>query len=105
MDGQVATIIRASGGRIMVNFNHPLAGREVVYDVKINKRITDKKTQLEAYLGLALNLPGIKAEVKEDNAIITFPMELPQPLLDELTKRLKEIIKLKEISFEKPEKK
>tara|TARA_Y100000310_G_C20589300_1_gene767116 strand:- start:709 stop:1407 length:699 start_codon:yes stop_codon:yes gene_type:complete len=101
MDGQVATIIRASGGRIMVNFNHPLAGREVVYDVKINKKITDKKVQLESYLGLALNLPGIKAEVKEDKGKVTFPMELPPPILDELAKRLKDIVKLKDVSFEK----
>tara|TARA_Y100000310_G_scaffold332942_1_gene409512 strand:+ start:763 stop:1509 length:747 start_codon:yes stop_codon:yes gene_type:complete len=105
MDGQVATIIRASGGRIMVNFNHPLAGRPVVYDIKINKKVTDKQKQLEAYLGLALNLPGVKAEVKDDKAKVILPMELPEPILNELGKRLKEIIKLKDVSFGKLEKK
>ncbi len=104
MDGHVATIIRASGGRIMVNFNHPLAGRPVVYDIKINKKITDKQKQLEAYLGLALNLPGVKAEVKEDKAKVTLPMDLPEPILEELKKRLIDIVKIKEVTFTKPKK-
>jgi len=105
MDGQVATILRAAGGRIMVNFNHPLAGKEVVYDIKINKKITDKQKQLVAYLGLALNLPNVKAEVKENKAQVTLPIELPELILTELTNRLKEIIKLEEVSFSKLEKK
>src|SRR3989339_332344 len=30
LDGEIGTVIRATGGRIMVNFNHPFAGKEVV---------------------------------------------------------------------------
>ena len=38
-DGKPGVIMRRTGGRVMVNFNHPLAGKEVVYDVIINKKI------------------------------------------------------------------
>lgn len=103
MDGEIGRVIRSSGGRILVNFNHPFAGREVVYEIKVNKKIIDKETKLKSFLELSFNMPNIKAEVKEDKAIVTLPMELPKPLQEELSKKLKEIIKLKEVSFKKEE--
>ncbi len=104
MDGEVGRVIKASGGRILVNFNHPFAGREVVYEIKVNKKITDKETKLKSFLELSFNMPEIKAEVKEDKAVVTLPMELPKPVQEELSKKLKEITKLKEVSFKKEEK-
>ncbi|MBR9683427.1 peptidylprolyl isomerase [Candidatus Woesearchaeota archaeon] len=100
MDGQVGRVIRASGGRILVNFNHPFSGREVIYEIKINKKITDQATQLKSYLELSFNIPDIEAEVKEDKATITLPMDLPEQIQQELTKKLQEITKVKEITFQ-----
>lgn len=37
LDGRPASIISVSGGRVMVNFNNLLAGKDVVYDVEIIK--------------------------------------------------------------------
>lgn len=101
MDGEIATVVRASGGRILVNFNHPFAGKEVVYEIKINKKIIDKETKLKSFLELSFNLPNIKTEIKEDKATITLSIELPKPFQEELSKKLKEIIILKEVVFEK----
>ncbi|MFH1683121.1 MAG: peptidylprolyl isomerase [Candidatus Woesearchaeota archaeon] len=98
MDGEVGTIIKSSGGRVMVNFNHPFAGREVNYEVKINKRIDDQAMQISSFLELTLNFPKIKAEVKEGKAEITLPVELPEQLLKPLSEKLKGLVKL-EIVF------
>jgi len=100
IDGEIGTIIRSSGGRILVNFNHPFAGKEVIYEIKINKKITDKKTQINSYLELSLNLPNIETEIKEDKAAITFPINLPEPIQNALSEKLKEIVHLKEITFQ-----
>jgi FKBP-type peptidyl-prolyl cis-trans isomerase 2 len=105
MDGAVGRVIKASGGRILVNFNHPFAGREVVYEIKVNKKITDKEIKLKSFLELSFNIPDIKAEVKEDKAVVTLSLELPKPVQEELSKKLKEIVKLKEVSFKKEESK
>lgn len=100
LDGEIGTIIRASSGRILVNFNHPFAGREVIYEVKVNKKITDPETKLSSFLELSLNLPDLKVEIKEGQALITLPLELPPLVQEQLSKKLKEIINLKEITFQ-----
>ncbi len=104
MDGEIGRVIRASGGRILVNFNHPFAGKEVVYEIKVNKKIVDKSVQLKSFLELSFNIPKVDVEIKEEKAEVTLPMELPELIQEELSKKLKEIVKLKEISF-KAEKK
>ena len=32
-DGKIGTVMRVSGGRVMVNFNHPLSGKEIIYEI------------------------------------------------------------------------
>ena len=39
IDGMVGTIKTVSGGRTLVDFNHPLAGKELLYKIKINKKM------------------------------------------------------------------
>ena len=41
VDDNIGVIRVVSGGRVMVDFNHPLAGKELKYWVKITKQITD----------------------------------------------------------------
>ena len=98
IDNYIGVVRSVTGGRTIVDFNHPLAGRDVVYELKVIKIVTDKKAQLEALLKVLL---GVKApvEVKEKKATITFPSELPEQLKTELGKKLTELTGL-EISFE-----
>ena len=39
VDGMIGLIRRVGGGRCLVDFNHPLSGKELVYKIKINKII------------------------------------------------------------------
>lgn len=48
--GMAAKIQSASGGRVRLDFNHPLAGREVTYWVKIVKLITLPEERIEAFM-------------------------------------------------------
>lgn len=101
LDGEIGVVIKAAGGRILVNFNHPLAGKEVIYEVKINKKIQDKKIQLKSFLELSLNFPNPEIELQEDKAEVILPFELPPEIQEKLSKKLKEIVHLKEITFKK----
>jgi len=47
-DNQLAKIISVSGGRVMTDFNNPLAGKEVDYDFKILKKVEDDKEKVNA---------------------------------------------------------
>lgn len=89
IDGMVGIIRSVSGGRTVVDFNHPLAGRDVVYDLTVNKFVTDKKVQVESVLKVLL---GLKTEVKVENKKATIMMpELPKEILGELSKKLTEL--------------
>ncbi len=48
LDDQVVKIISVSGGRTLVDFNGPLAGREIIYDYKINRLINDEKEKINS---------------------------------------------------------
>ncbi|MDO8628698.1 MAG: peptidylprolyl isomerase, partial [Nanoarchaeota archaeon] len=43
MDGAIGVVRSVSGGRVIMDFNHPLAGKNVTYDITINKLETDPK--------------------------------------------------------------
>jgi len=102
IDGLMGMIRTVSGGRTLVDFNHPLAGKELAYDFKINKIVKDDEEKLKALLKLQLNLKDIKVEIKEGNATIdlNIKQELPKPVEEKLTKHIKEIIpSIKNIEF------
>ena len=48
LDGRLARVLSVSGGRVLVDFNNSLAGKIVVYDYKIKRKVDDKKEQLDA---------------------------------------------------------
>jgi FKBP-type peptidyl-prolyl cis-trans isomerase SlyD len=101
VDGEVGTITRVSGGRVIVNFNHPLAGKEVIYDFKILKKVEDKSEQIKSFLNSAMRIPKDKINVilKEDIAEVSLPMNLPEQLTGMIGKKLAELTSLKEIKF------
>lgn len=103
IDGQMGTITRVSGGRIIVNFNHPLAGKEITFTFKINEKITDTKEKLVSFLHSTLRIPEekIEAEVKEDKAEITLPMDFPLQITTMLAQKLVELTGLKDVLFQK----
>ncbi len=57
-----AKILSVSGGRVKVDFNHPLAGKELYYRFKVIKKITNPK---EKFIGVFKNFVNIKIS-KED---------------------------------------
>jgi len=105
VDGQVGTVSSVSGGRVIVNFNHPLAGKEVIYDVKIHKKVTDHKEQIVSFLNTSLRISEkeIKVEVKEDKAEVKMVMDLPEQITQIIGKKLAELTGLKEVTFGKIE--
>lgn len=48
LDGMIAKVISVSGGRILVDFNNPLAGRAVEYDYTIKRIIESQEEKINA---------------------------------------------------------
>ena len=108
IDGIAGTIKTVSGGRTLVDFNHPLAGKELVYHVKVNRKIDDDKEKLAGYVKLSLGTKDFSVEINEADAKITLKTDIPQEAKDEIGRKLKELIpsiKKAEFSAEKKAKK
>ncbi|MBU1111491.1 MAG: peptidylprolyl isomerase [Nanoarchaeota archaeon] len=104
-DGKMGTVMRISGGRVMVNFNHPFAGRDVVYEFRVVRKETDPEKQLLAFMKNGTQMPEqmIGVTVKDNVGTIELPFELPEQFTAELKKKLVEVTKLKEVNFTKKE--
>lgn len=103
IDGALATIKTVSGGRILVDFNHPLAGREVEYTFKILKKVTDQNEKVQAVIAMELNLKkdGYELEIKENKAKIKFKKEaqIPEKIQELLGEKIKKSTGIKEVEF------
>lgn len=103
-DGEIGTVKTVSGGRIIVDFNHPLASKDVEYDVKVNRVITDVKEQIEGFF----KLMGFKAQdiqATKEKAIISVPAQLPEKLTIPLSEDIKRLTGVKEVEFKDTSKK
>ncbi|MBU1705068.1 MAG: FKBP-type peptidyl-prolyl cis-trans isomerase, partial [Nanoarchaeota archaeon] len=89
IDGITATIKSVSGGRTLVDFNHPLSGKDLAYKINIKRIVEHPKEKIQAYLKLQIGLKDIKVEMKDNVAEIELP--IPKEAQEELAKKLKEI--------------
>lgn len=100
IDGQLGTVKVASGGRVLVDFNHPLAGKNVSYTITITKTITDPIDKLRAMLTLSLHIhQDVPITITEDEATIELPSEIPQEASDKLSLHLTSLCGLRKVAF------
>jgi FKBP-type peptidyl-prolyl cis-trans isomerase 2 len=108
IDGSVGIIRTVSGGRTIVDFNHPFAGKEVIYKVTVKRILTDDKDKVMALVELALNQKrdSIKIDMTDGNATITVKRMFPKELFDLLEKRITSLLpQVKKAEFKVEEKK
>lgn len=51
IDGRPAIIRSVGAGRVQVDYNHPLAGRQILYKLKVVEHLTDEKDRMKALIG------------------------------------------------------
>lgn len=104
IDNSMATIKTVSGGRVLVDFNHPLSGKEVEYTYKPLRLVTDLKEKIEAVLALELNLKkeGYELTIENEAAKIKFKKDaqIPKEIQELLSKKLIEISGVKKVEYQ-----
>ena len=99
VDGALATIRSVSGGRCVVDFNHPLAGRNLTYNIKIIRIINDNKEKVESILNL--DFPFIKDFNLENENLTLFFEKFDNKIKELIIKRFKELLpEVKNVNFE-----
>jgi FKBP-type peptidyl-prolyl cis-trans isomerase SlyD len=94
IDGAVGTVRTVTGGRTIVDFNHPFAGREVIYKVLIRRKLTDDREKVLALVELALNQKrdAVKIDIRECKAYIEVKQEFPEDLLKIVKERITQLL-------------
>ena len=91
-------VLSVSGGRVKVDFNNPLAGKTLIYEIEIKEKIENVEDKIKVLFEIyrAANKDKIKVIVKEKEVEIEVP-----PLVNSLFKKkiADDIIKI--LNFEK----
>jgi FKBP-type peptidyl-prolyl cis-trans isomerase 2 len=98
IDNQFGIVKTVSGGRVIVDFNHPLSGKDLHYEVEVKRFITDDKQKMESFLSAA-GLHYNSATVKEKKAMVVLEHEMPEELLKAVEKKIKETTNIESIKF------
>ena len=103
IDNMIGVIRSVSGGRVIVDFNHPLAGKDLVYDVKIIKKVDDIQEKLKSFIKaeLGLNEKAYEIELKEKEAKIKCKIDIPEKIQEVFIKEVEGSIKGIKIKFSK----
>lgn len=105
IDDRIGTVRTVTGGRVVVDFNHPLSGKDVVYELTINKLVTDKRVIAESLMRHWMGVDVIASE-RDGKIVVNLPAQLPEQLTNELKKKVKELAKFDvEFAAEKKEQK
>lgn len=101
VDGERGIITSIAGGRVVVNFNHPLAGKEITYTYTIKRKIIDVSEKISYFLARSLGFPvsQIQTKVEAEKASVEMPLQLPVQFTDAISKKLAEIVSIKTVEF------
>ena len=80
INGQHAIIRSVGGGRVILDFNHPLAGKTLVYELKIVKVLKEPSEKLRElvyrWLKRVISREDIRVRIREKTATINLPLRV-----------------------------
>ncbi len=100
-------VISVDGGRIKVDFNHPLAGKKLEYEIEVKNEVTDTAERIKAIVnfhsGLLAEDLDVEIKAKEADIEIKNKIDLPvsakQAILETILKWIKDIEKIRFIDI------
>jgi len=104
LDNHLVRIASVSGGRVLVDFNNPLAGKEISYEFIIEKKITDNKEKINSLLDYFIK-QRISYEIKDKKAIFNVENPIFEQALKILNDKFKDILDMELIVEKKEDKK
>ena len=95
VDNSYGVVKSLNGGRVIVDFNHPMASKDLIYDIIIGKKITDKKVMITTIIEQFFRIPKEIFTLEEENGIkLIFSMEVPSNIVEDIKGKIKELEKV-----------
>lgn len=93
IDGIVGTVKTVTGGRTIVDFNHPLASKELEYEVSVKRIVTDLSEKARTVLRLiGINTKSVGVSAINGSVTLEFDSEVPEPVRKDIEEKLKSTI-------------
>lgn len=74
VDGQRGKIISKTSGRVKVDFNHPLAGKDLAYEIDLLEVLDNAEDRVDAVLAFyGLDEAGAEASVEDETVTVELP--------------------------------
>lgn len=93
LDGQLVKVLSSDRGRTLVDFNNPLAGKNVSYDYKINRIVSDNKEKINALQDFLFRRT-FDFDLKDKNIVFKVEKEL-EPFVKMFAPKFEEILGMK----------
>ncbi len=92
LDGRIAKILSVSGGRVIADFNNPLAGKTVVYNLRVLRKVEGIWEKAKAFIEFLFRR-DLDFEVNESEGKISLKIEKPMIQFAEMFKeKFKEVL-------------
>ncbi|MBI4015467.1 MAG: peptidylprolyl isomerase [Candidatus Aenigmarchaeota archaeon] len=94
-------VLSVSSGRVKVDFNHPLAGKILIYDVEIKSKIEGIENKVKALVGYYTKIEGEKISVAEKGkeVDITAPPLIHPAIKNRISKDLNKLLGFETVKF------
>ena len=104
IDGIIGVVKTVSGGRIIVDFNHPLAGKELEYHIKINRLVEGIDEKIKGLIKLQFGLKDddFSVVIKDDNAEVILnknEINIPEEIQKIFKEKAIKLTEVKDITF------
>lgn len=93
LDGQLVKVLSSDRGRTLVDFNNPLAGKKIIYEYKINRKVEDEKEKIDALQDFLFR-KTFEFEKKDDTIVFKVNKDFEQ-FVKMLSNKFEEIVGLK----------
>ncbi len=100
LNDMIGTIRSVSGGRTVIDFNHPLAGKDLSYEVEILREVKDTKERVKSIISQITKKSEITITNNEVEIKSNIGKDFQEKIKEEIKARIPEI---KEIKFSKEE--
>lgn len=93
VNGLIARVISINAGRVLIDMNNPLAGKEIIYKVKINKIIKEPKEKIEILANI-FNIKIKKISLNENTMEIEIEKNEKQ-IIDAFKEKIEKLVGIK----------
>ncbi len=100
MSNIAGKVISVSGGRVKVDFNHPLAGKELEYDIEVKNEIKNDDDKVKAMIELFIKDNNSSVKIDGDVAEILINSDVHRPTKETIAETVKKwVSSVKKVKF------